>query len=106
MWDAESFLEEVEAENHAQLYKCRWDPETAAETVPKLAACLKDSDSEVLRRALNALHRIGLPAKDGTPQVVLFLGRRDLDGHFCDVSCNLLLSVGSLHEPKVVDGRV
>lgn len=71
------YLDSVEMHNNAVLYECRWNPHTAAEVVPQLIATLRHSDRWVLIRALNALHRIGLPAEAATTSVIPLIFHAD-----------------------------
>jgi HEAT repeat protein len=59
------FLDRVNARDFEALYRCRWSPEAARETVATLAELLADPDARIVAEALRALARIGpnaLPA--------------------------------------------
>jgi hypothetical protein len=58
-------LDRLNARDFEALYRCRWSPEAAQETVATLAGFLTDPDARVVAESLRALHRIGpnaLPA--------------------------------------------
>jgi HEAT repeat protein len=71
------FLDSVEANHHAILYECRWNPSTAAIVVPQLITALGDPDRTVVIRTLGALYRIGLPAEEATPSVIRLVVHSD-----------------------------
>jgi HEAT repeat protein len=59
------FLDRINARDFQALYRCRWSPEAARETVATLATLLADPDARIVAEALRALARIGpnaLPA--------------------------------------------
>ena len=64
------FLDTLEENTFSVLYKCRWHQELADDVTRQLKRCLAAADAEYLRRGLNALHRIGVPASAAIPDVV------------------------------------
>jgi hypothetical protein len=77
MNESSRYLNSVEVNHHALLYKCRWHPETAAHVVSQLSLGLYEADCSVLIRTLNALHRIGLPAQTATTEAIRLIFHTD-----------------------------
>lgn len=58
----QAILDRVNADNWAELYRCRWSVPDAERVVPQLARLLESSDSQIIDGALRALFRIGTAA--------------------------------------------
>jgi hypothetical protein len=69
MDDPVQYLELVNANNFAVLYKCRCSSEESASVVPKLIALLRHDAPGIRQEALRALHRIGPTASSAAPAV-------------------------------------
>ena len=60
--DEQAVLDRVNAENWAELYRCRWSTPDAQRVVPQMVQLLRSDDPEVVDEALRALFRIGTAA--------------------------------------------
>jgi HEAT repeat protein len=70
MSDAElAILNRVNADNWAELYRCRWSTADAERVVAELAELLASQSPEIIQETLRALYRIGSPAISLAPQV-------------------------------------
>lgn len=65
----QTLLDRVNANNWAELYRCRWSKSDAARVVPQLAGLLKSRDPLIVNESLRALLRIGTPAISVAPVV-------------------------------------
>ena len=60
--DEQAILDRVNAENWAELYRCRWSAPDAERIVPQLVPLLRSDDPLIIDETLRALFRIGTPA--------------------------------------------
>ena len=70
-------LEAISADNHALLYRCRYDAETLEELLPQLKSIVADPDPETRRAVLSALSRIGPAARTALGWVVPLIEDED-----------------------------
>jgi HEAT repeat protein len=71
------FLDAVEADYRAILYKARWDEAAASDVVPQLMALLDSEDRDTLLRTLRAFVTIGPLALDAAPKITPLLRSPD-----------------------------
>ena len=60
--DDHAILDRVNADNWAELYRCRWSTPDAERVVPELVQLLRSDDPQIVDEALRALFRIGTAA--------------------------------------------
>ena len=58
----QAILDRVNAENCAELYRCRWSEPDAERVVPQLVPLLRSDDPQIIDETLRALFLIGTPA--------------------------------------------
>jgi len=92
-----TFLNSVEAENRAALYKSRWDEAAASQIVPKLVALLDSDDRDILSRALRAFVTIGPLACEGAPKLAQLLQSSE---NWVFEAAAVALACVSLREPR------
>lgn len=68
--EAQTTLDEMEANKFAELYKSRWNADHASTIVPSLIRCLSVSDTAVLYRTMSALGRIGHESEQAIDAVI------------------------------------
>lgn len=73
----QAFLNRVNADNWAALYRCRWSPPDAEAVVPQLQKLLNSDDSLIVNEALRALFRIGTPAVSAAREVAVLTCSRN-----------------------------
>lgn len=66
-------LDRFESHLYQDLYLSRWSKEHATEVVPELRRCFHCEHSEILRRTLSALGRIGPEAQEAEAEVVALI---------------------------------
>jgi hypothetical protein len=67
--EEQAILNRVNADNWAELYRCRWSSADADRVVPQLTRMLKSDDSKIIDEALRALFRIGTAAVSAAASV-------------------------------------
>lgn len=67
--DEQAILDQLNADQHAVLYRCRWSAPDAKVVVPQLTALLSSKEGEIVDEALRALFRIGTPAEHAACEV-------------------------------------
>jgi HEAT repeat protein len=60
--EEQAILDRVNADNWAELYRCRWSAPDSECVIPQLVRLLESDDSQITNEALRALFRIGTPA--------------------------------------------
>ena len=76
--DEQAFLDEVNADNWAMLYRCRWSQPDAERVVPQLEQLLDSTAPLVRHESLRALFRIGTPAAAAARRVAELTRSKDL----------------------------
>ena len=66
-------FEQLNADNRAALYRCRWSPSDAEVVVPKLIPLLASDESAVVDETLRALFCIGTPAEGAAESILSLL---------------------------------
>lgn len=64
-----AILNRVNADNRAELYRCRWSKPDVERLVPELGELLNSESPEIIREGLRALYCIGMPANSLATQV-------------------------------------
>ncbi|QDU37976.1 HEAT repeat protein [Maioricimonas rarisocia] len=67
--DEQAILDQLNADDWALLYRCRWSQPDADRVVPQLAKLLDSNAPEIRQEALRALFRIGTPAAPAAQRV-------------------------------------
>jgi hypothetical protein len=67
-------LNRLNADNWAELYRCRWSQPDAERVVPQLERLLKSEDLQIKNEALRALFRIGPSAVSAAAAVAKLIG--------------------------------
>jgi len=73
----QAVLNRVNADNWAELYRCRWSQTDAERVVPQLERLLESEDLEIKNEALRALFRIGPSAVSAASEVAKLIGSAD-----------------------------
>lgn len=60
--EEKAILDRVNADDWAELYRCRWSAVDADRVIPQLVRMLESEDSQIIDEALRALFRIGTAA--------------------------------------------
>ena len=75
--DEQAILDEVNADNWAMLYRCRWSQPDADRLVPQLAKLLDSTAPQIRQESLRALFRIGTPAAPSARRVAELTRSKD-----------------------------
>ena len=75
--DEQAILDEVNANNWAILYRCRWSQPDADRVVPQLAKLLDSTAPQITHESLRAIFRIGTPAAPVAPRVIELIRSKD-----------------------------
>lgn len=75
--DEQAIIDEVNADNWAMLYRCRWSRPDADRVVPQLAKLLDSTAPQIRHESLRALFRIGTPAAPAARRVAELTRSKD-----------------------------